>query len=82
MKLWLLAAQNFLQKSSSQVEHLFLVSQRGTISSYAEAWESRIPEERFEFNEDVERDWSEMQIPYGGREQISASISPEVRRAV
>ena len=68
------------QKSSSKVKQCFLVSQGGAKCSRAEVPEGRIPEERFEFNEDVEDNWSEMEIPCGEQERTSATKSPEVIR--
>ena len=53
--------------SSSEEKHLFPVSQRREKSSRAEVPESRIPEERFEFNEDVEHGWTEIEIPCSER---------------
>ena len=61
---------------------MFSVSTKGVESSRAEVQEGRTTEERFDSNEHVERDWSEMDIPCGERELISATTSPEVRRAV
>ena len=82
LKWWLLPAQDFLQKSSSQLTHLFLVSQGAADASRAEVPEGRLPEVRFEFNEDVEHGWSDVEILCGDREQISAPTSPEERPAV
>ena len=40
-------------------------------SRHVEGPKSQVPEERFEFNEDVEQDWSGME------KQISTSIHPK-----
>ena len=61
MNLWLLPARFFSKKSSSQVTHFFSVCQGRSASKRAEMPEDRVPEERFEFNEDVHHDCKEME---------------------
>ena len=65
MNLWLLPARFFSKKSSSQVTHFFSVCQGRSASKRAEMPEDRVPEERFEFNEDVHHDCKEMESPCG-----------------
>ena len=76
--------------ASSSSGFLAEVELRGTTLSWR-VNEVRNPVERsagrpnsrraYGVNKDVTHDWSEVEVPYNERERISASTSPEVRRA-
>ena len=77
-RLWLSTAHKFLTRVERRSDHAFLV-QLGGATSPDDAWPNEVVlQERFDFDEDVEQDWSEMEIPSEHREHVTATISPEV----
>ena len=70
---WHLAAKEYLQSETFKVKHLF--SMGGSSGTRAKVSERRVSEEPFDLNDEVDQDWSEIDL----LSRIQTSTSPEVR---
>ena len=82
IRLWLSTAQYFPKQAKTKNHLMRFGCNVVNLHLAKDVWpDDGVPDERFNFIEEVEHDWGEMEIPSERREHVAATIFPEARQS-